>query len=174
MAGAAGLRHQYSERQRPESAPPLRLIEQPRSGSVAADSRRGSGCEGEELARDTSWDSIASPSLGVVEVLLPVTNNLLDMCRVADSQRAERLLTRDPTQVLERTPIGNTALHVVSQARQDDPDFDASVATIKVLLKYGADPKVLNGAGKTPAQWYRQLGMDEVADFMADRDNDDR
>jgi len=105
----------------------------------------------------------------VVEVLLPVTNNLLDMCRVADADRAERLLAADATRVLERTPMGNTALHVVSQAKQDDPDFDASVATIDLLLKHGADPTALNNEGKTPAEWYRQLGMDEVADYMADR-----
>jgi ankyrin repeat protein len=105
----------------------------------------------------------------VVDVLLPVTNNLLDICRLTDSKRAERLLVRDPTQVQERTPMGNTALHVVSQARQDDPDLNACVATIELLLKYGADPTVLNNEGKTPAQWYRQLGMDEVADYMAER-----
>jgi ankyrin repeat protein len=105
----------------------------------------------------------------VVEVLLPVTNNLLDMCRLADSKRAEELLARDSSQVQERTPMGNTALHVVSQARQDSPDFDASVATIELLLKHGADPTALNNEGKTPAQWYRQLGMDDLADYMADR-----
>jgi ankyrin repeat protein len=105
----------------------------------------------------------------VVEVLLPVTTNLLDMCRMADSGRAERLLAEDPMQVKERTPSGNTALHVVSQAKQDDPDFDASVATIEVLLQYGADPMLRNNEGKTPSQWYRQLGMDEVADYVANR-----
>jgi ankyrin repeat protein len=105
----------------------------------------------------------------VVEVLLPVTNDLLDMCRVADAERAERLLAVDATRVLERTPKGNTALHVVSQAKQDDPDFEASVATIDLLLKHGANPTALNNEGKTPAEWYRQLGMDEVADYMADR-----
>jgi ankyrin repeat protein len=105
----------------------------------------------------------------VVDVLIPVTNNILDMCRVADTERAERLLARDSAQVREHTPKGNTALHVVSQAKQDDPDFDASVATIELLLKCGADPKALNNEGKTPAQWYRQLGMDEVADYMAER-----
>lgn len=109
----------------------------------------------------------------VVDVLTPVTSNLLDMCRLADAERAERLLVRDPTLVLERTPMGNTALHVISQAKQDDPDVDASIATIELLLKYGADPGVLNKEGKTPAQWYRQLGMDEVADYMTDRMNTD-
>jgi ankyrin repeat protein len=105
----------------------------------------------------------------VVDVLLPCTSNLLDMCRVADSQRAQRVLAQDPTQILERTPSGNSALHVVSQAKQDDPDFDASTATIEVLLKYGADPMLLNNEGKTPIQWYRQFGMDEVADYLANR-----
>ena len=105
----------------------------------------------------------------VVEVLLPISNDLLDVCRMADKDRAALLLARDPTLAQQRTPKGNTALHVVSQAKQDDPDFDASAATIDVLLKYGADPKALNHEGKTPAQWYRRLGMDEVADYMMER-----
>lgn len=105
----------------------------------------------------------------VVEVLLPISNNLLDVCRVAHAQRAALLLSRDSTLAQQRTPNGNTALHLVSQAKQDDPDYDASVATIQVLLKYGADPEARNNEGKTPAEWYRQLGMDEVADYMAER-----
>ena len=105
----------------------------------------------------------------VVEVLLPVSNNLFDVCSMADTERAAIVLARDPTLAQQRTPTGKTALHVVSQAKQDDPDFEASVATIELLLKYGADPKALNNDGKTPAQWYRQLGMDEVADYMTER-----
>ena len=105
----------------------------------------------------------------IVEVLLPVSHNLFDVCQMADTERAASLLARDPTLAQQRSPRGNTPLHLVSQAKQDDPDFNASVATIELLLKYGADPKALNNAGKTPAQWYRQLGMDEVADYMAER-----
>jgi ankyrin repeat protein len=105
----------------------------------------------------------------VVDVLLPMSNNLFDVCRMADAGRAAVLLARDPAQVRQRTPKGNTALHVVSQARQDDPDFDATVATIELLLKYGADPNALNDENRTPAQWYRQAGMDEVADYMSER-----
>jgi ankyrin repeat protein len=105
----------------------------------------------------------------VVEVLLPISNNLLDLCRMADTERAAILLAREPTLAQQRTPKGNTALHVVSQAKQDDPDFNASVATIELLLKYGADPKAPNNEGKTPVQWYRQLGMDEIADYMSGR-----
>jgi hypothetical protein len=105
----------------------------------------------------------------VVDVLLPISNNLLDLCRMADTERAALLLARNPTVTHLRTPSGNTALHVVSQAKQDDPDVDASIATIELLLKHGADPKAVNNEGKTPAQWYRQLGMDQLADYMAVR-----
>jgi uncharacterized protein len=105
----------------------------------------------------------------VVEVLLPVTHNVLDMCRVADFERVDRLLSEDSIQLKERLPSGNTALHIVSQAKQDDPDVDASIATIDVLLKYGADAAALNNEGKTPVQWYRQFGMDELAEYLTDR-----
>ncbi len=105
----------------------------------------------------------------VVEVLLPISNNLLDVCRMADAQRAALLLGHDASLSQQRTPMGNTPLHVVSQAKQEDPDFDASIATIELLLKHGADPKALNKEGKNPAQWYRHLGMDELADFMSER-----
>ncbi len=105
----------------------------------------------------------------VIEVLLPISHNLFDVCHLADAERAAVLLARDPTLAQQRTPRGNTPLHVVSQAKQNDPDFNATVATIELLLKYGADPKATNNEGKTPAQWYRQLGMDEVADYMSER-----
>jgi ankyrin repeat protein len=105
----------------------------------------------------------------VIDILLPISNNLLDVCRVADAKRAAILLARDPGLAKQSTPKGNTPLHVVSQAKLNDPDFNASVATIDLLLKSGADPNALNGEGKTPAQWYRQLGMDELADFLTER-----
>lgn len=105
----------------------------------------------------------------VVDVLLPISNNLFDVCRMADAERAAILLARDPALAQQRTPMGNSPLHVISQAKQDDPDFDASVATIELLLKFGAEPMAVNHEGKTPAQWYRQLGMDELADYMSER-----
>ncbi len=64
-------------------------------------------------------------------------------------------------------------MHVVSQAKQDDPDIEASVAAIELLLRFGADPKAVNNEGKTPGQWYRQFGMDELADYMVRRSGAD-
>jgi ankyrin repeat protein len=109
----------------------------------------------------------------VVEVLLPISNNLLDVCRMADTERAATLLARNPTVAHLRTPSGNTPLHVISQAKQDDPNVEASIATIELLLEHGADPKAVNNEGKTPEQWYRQLGMDELADYMTARGGGD-
>ncbi|HTC43852.1 MAG TPA: ankyrin repeat domain-containing protein [Steroidobacteraceae bacterium] len=105
----------------------------------------------------------------VIEVLLPVSKDILDLCRMADASHAARLLTQDPALAKARTDSGNTALHLVSQTRQDDPDLDASIATIELLLKYGADPTARNKQGMIPEQWVRSLGMDEVADYMAER-----
>lgn len=105
----------------------------------------------------------------VVEVLLPISNSLFDVCRMADIERAKALLSQDPSRVQRRTSLGNTPLHLISQAKQDDPDIDASVATIELLLNCGADPMALNNEGKTPEQWYRQFGMDELADYLGRR-----
>jgi hypothetical protein len=76
----------------------------------------------------------------VIEVLLPISNNIFDVCRMAHAERVASLLAGDPALAQQRTPMGNTPLHVVSQAKQNDPDFNATVAT-----------------------------MDEVADYMSER-----
>ncbi|HEV2702358.1 MAG TPA: ankyrin repeat domain-containing protein [Steroidobacteraceae bacterium] len=104
----------------------------------------------------------------VVAVLLPIANDIFDVCRMAEAERVRVLLSQDASRARRRTPMGNTPLHVVSQAKQDEPDFDASVTTIELLLTHGADPRALNHEGKTPEQWYRQSGMDEIADYMAE------
>jgi uncharacterized protein len=105
----------------------------------------------------------------VIDVLLPISNNILDVCRMADAPLAAQLLARNPTLARLRTPMGNTPLHLVSQAKQDAPDLHASIAVMELLLKYGADPTARNDDGKTPEQWVRSLGMDDVADYMAER-----
>jgi ankyrin repeat protein len=65
--------------------------------------------------------------------------------------------------------MGNAPLHSGSQAKQDDPDFVAGVATIELLLKYEAEPRAVNNEGKTAGQWCRLLGMDELADYLSER-----
>jgi ankyrin repeat protein len=105
----------------------------------------------------------------VVEVLAPISNDVFDVCRTADSGRLQVLLSRDASLARQSTPLGNTPLHVVSQARQDDPDMEASIATIELLLRHGADPATRNQQNKTAAEWYRQMGMDNLADCLVER-----
>jgi ankyrin repeat protein len=105
----------------------------------------------------------------VIEVLLPICEDILDVCRMADAPRLAALLAADPTRATASTPMGNNALHLVSQTKQDAPDLAAAIATIELLLKYGVDPTARNQEGMTPEQWVRSLGMDEVADYMAER-----
>jgi ankyrin repeat protein len=101
--------------------------------------------------------------------MAPVSNDVFDVRRTADSARLLVLLSRDPSLASQRTPMGNTPLHVASQARQDDPDVDASTATIDLLLRHGADPEARNSQNKTVAEWYRHLGMDDLAECVLER-----
>jgi ankyrin repeat protein len=62
--------------------------------------------------------------------------------------------------------MGNTPLHVVSQARDDNVDVEASAATIDLLLAHGADLSARNNEGLTPLGSYRKLGVDELVDLL--------
>jgi ankyrin repeat protein len=102
----------------------------------------------------------------VIEFLVETSNNLFDVCRVAHVERARMLLGRDSSLVSLRTPMGNTPLHVVSQARDDNVDVEASAATIDLLLAHGADLSARNNEGLTPLGSYRKLGVDELVDLL--------
>jgi ankyrin repeat protein len=105
----------------------------------------------------------------VVEFLVAASNNIFDVCRVPHLERARVLLGREPSLVALRTPMGNTPLHVVSQARDDEVDVEASAAMIDLLLAHGADPAARNNEGLTPLGWYRKLGVDDLVDLMRAR-----
>jgi hypothetical protein len=73
------------------------------------------------------------------------------------------------TDGLSSLPARPDLEHLKKQTEQDDPDLAASVATIELLLKFSADPRAVNNEGRTPAQWYRHLGMEELADYLSER-----
>jgi ankyrin repeat protein len=79
------------------------------------------------------------------------------------------LLNRDPALVSRRTPMGNTPLHVVSQARDDEIDVESSAAMIDLLLEHGADLKARNNEGLTPLEWFRKQGVDDMVDLLRAR-----
>ena len=105
----------------------------------------------------------------VVEDLVLTSNNIFDVCRVPHVERARQLLQRDASLVTQRTPMGNTPLHVVSQARDDEIDLEASAAVLDLLLAHGADIHARNKEGLTPLEWYRKLGVDDMVDLLRAR-----
>lgn len=105
----------------------------------------------------------------VVEYLVGRSNSLLDVSSVPDVERARVLLERNPALVTSRTKRGNTPLHLVSQAREQDLDPDASAALIDLLLAHGADIEARNDEGLTPLAWFRQRGIDEIVELLAAR-----
>jgi ankyrin repeat protein len=105
----------------------------------------------------------------VVNYLAAISDNLLDLSRIPDVERATALLSRDPSLVLLKTPMGNTALHVVSQAKDQNVDVEASAAMIDLLLANGADIEARNNEGLTPLQWYRKLGIDAMVELLQQR-----
>jgi ankyrin repeat protein len=105
----------------------------------------------------------------VIEDLVLTSNNIFDVCRVPHVGRAQALLARDATLVSQRTPMGNTPLHVVSQARDDEIDIEASAAMIDLLLAHGADLQARNNEGLTPLEWYRKQGVDDMVDLLRAR-----
>ena len=53
-------------------------------------------------------------------------------------------------------------------ARIPYDDLEFARVDVHRELRQGA-PEAVLAEGKTPAQWYRQLGMDEMADYMSER-----
>jgi ankyrin repeat protein len=102
----------------------------------------------------------------VVHYLKAFSEDIFDVCRIAYVARVATLLEKDPAVAQQRTPMGNTPLHLVSQALDAEVDPGATSAVIHLLLRYGADPQATNNEGMTPAQWQRKLGNDEVADQL--------
>ncbi|MDJ0869319.1 MAG: hypothetical protein QNK03_24660 [Myxococcota bacterium] len=73
---------------------------------------------------------------------------------------ARELLAEAPACVGERSPEGNGPLHELPE----DPSLAEPL--IALLLAHGADPELVNHAGRTPAQHLDALGCDEVADLL--------
>jgi len=74
---------------------------------------------------------------------------------------ARELIADDPSCVGERTPKGNTPLHLLPE------DLDTAGALAHLLLAAGADATATNEKGQTPEQWLQERGLDEVADLVS-------
>jgi ankyrin repeat protein len=103
----------------------------------------------------------------VAHYLKQFSQDIFDVVRMGYLAGAAQLLARNPSLVHQRTPMGNTPLHVVSQALDQDVDAEATIAIVRLLLQHGADPRAQNNEGLTPPQFLRKLGNDEAADLVA-------
>ena len=85
---------------------------------------------------------------------------LLDAVASGHVALAKELLELDPTHIAERTPWGDTVLHVLPE----DPECAQSL--VGLLLAHGADPKATNDDGKTAAQKLDAAGLDPIAELL--------
>jgi ankyrin repeat protein len=103
----------------------------------------------------------------VAHYLKEFSEDIFDVVRMGYVAGTAKLLARNSALVHERTPMGNTPMHLVSQAMDHDVDMEATVAVIRLLLQHGADPRAPNNEGLTPSQFLHKLGNDEAADLVA-------
>jgi ankyrin repeat protein len=89
------------------------------------------------------------------------SRTLLDAVLSGHVQLARELCAADPSCVRERTPRGNSALHLLPE------DPVAAGALTLLLLDAGADPRARNEDGKTPAERLEERGLDEIADLVS-------
>ena len=94
--------------------------------------------------------------------LAPLSRDVRGLAGLADLDRLETVLATEP----ERA---NHALDVEDRVTPlfclpDDEDQAAAVAD--VLLRHGADARLRNPQGKTPAEAARQRGLDDAADLI--------
>lgn len=88
------------------------------------------------------------------------SRDLLDAVMAGHVGLVEELVHETPRSVHERSPAGDTPLHVLPE------DPGAARRIIDVLLAHGADPTATNEAGLTPAQTLEAAGLDTIADLL--------
>jgi len=125
--------------------------------------------------RDSSHDSTAagfaaySGNSTVLKLLLDHSSSFIECVCCAYLERTMVLLEEMPERINERTPLGNTALHVVGQWLHEEPDIDSCVTFIENLLAAGADIHALNSEQQTPVEFYRSRGIENMADLLVER-----
>jgi ankyrin repeat protein len=113
-------------------------------------------CQGASAA---NWAATGN-DFDMARFLAERSRSLLDAVLSGHVQLARDLCAADPSCVGERTPRGNTALHLLPE------DPVAAAALAQLLLDAGADPQARNEDGKTPAERLEERGLDEIADLV--------
>jgi ankyrin repeat protein len=88
------------------------------------------------------------------------SRTLLDAVLSSHVPLAHELCAADPSCVRERTPRGNTPLHLLPA------EPAAAEALARLLVDAGADPEAKNEDGLTPAERLDEQGLDDIADRL--------
>jgi uncharacterized protein len=89
------------------------------------------------------------------------SRSLLDAVACGHVELVRELLAQQGAPASERTPSGDTVLHVLpADSERADP-------LVALLLAHGADPLARNDAGQTPSEKLDARGLDEIADLLA-------
>lgn len=79
------------------------------------------------------------------------------------------LLQEKPERILDRSPLGNTALHVVGVWLHEEPDFEICGTFVDRLIAAGADIHALNSDQQTPVEFYQSNGVENMAELLIER-----
>jgi len=94
--------------------------------------------------------------------LAPLSRDIRGLAGLADLARLEEVLAVEPACANHRLDVEDriTPLFCLPD------DEDAAMAVAELLLRYGADPRLRNPQGKTPADVARERGLDDAADLI--------
>jgi len=99
----------------------------------------------------------------VVALLAPHSRDIRGLCFGGCTDRLRELMTQDPL-LATRPSRGELPIFAL-------PDEEgAAVDVAELLLSFGADPRVRNAAGLTPAEAARRRGLEDAAALLADRE----
>ena len=98
----------------------------------------------------------------LARMLAPLSRDVRGLAGLADLERLEEVLAAEPERANHHLDVEEriTPLFCLPE------DEDAAMAVAEILLRHGADPRLRNPQGKTPADVARQRGLDDAADLI--------
>jgi ankyrin repeat protein len=107
-----------------------------------------------------SWARLAG-NLELARFHAERSRYVLDAIASGHVALVKELVAEDPSCIDERSPAGDTVLHVLPA------DVDAARAIVELLLPLGADRSAKNADGKTPEKALVAVGADDVAALLS-------